>query len=235
MSRRVAGDVQCCRTRIILNSQFSILNFKAYFHGHGGVGEVGDFGADFDGVALTQEAGHKGLHHQLLLRLDGAVEGAYLEAVAPGKALQVPLGEGVGQGEGDADATLLVAAQGRLEEGEGAEVLPQGGRGVGGGAVEIEGGTYLGYCLFGHIYARALADTAMHRHHAILATGSAHTCHGGNDTLHAPPWHTGNIVCRHTHAAFGGTDFNYGYSVHAFYLHAFQQCGTSHQCHFQHY
>ena len=136
--------------------------------------------------------------------MDGAAEGAYLELVGPGKAVQPPLGEDVGQGEGDGGIPLLVAAQGRLEEGKGAEVLAHGRGHIGGSAAEIKHGRYLGNGLFGYIHAGAFARRA---HFAI---GIPHAADRGNDTLNTGAGHLGDVVGGHTGTTFRSAYLNDG-------------------------
>ena len=160
-----------CR-HVALRFHLHTFHFKLHHHVHGAVGEVGDLGADFRGVALTQEAGHEGLHHQVLLRVERAVEDAHLEVVGPGKAVQLPLREAVGHGERHLHPALFVAAQGRLEQGHGRQILPQC-RGLASAAIELQQGLKLSYGLLGHIHPRALAHAALQSHHCVLSSGIA--------------------------------------------------------------
>ena len=152
-----------------------------------------------------------------------------MELVGPGKAVQPPLGEDVGQGEGDGGIALLVAAQGRLEEGKGAEVLAHGRGHIGGSAAEIKHGGYLGNGLFGHIHAGAFAHTTLHRNHAVFATGIPHAADRGNDTLNTGAGHVGDVVGGYTGTTFGSAYLNDG-NLALKYLDFFQfRCGRRHR------
>ena len=125
--------------------------------------------------------------------------------------------------------TLLVAAQGRLEEGKGAEVLAHGRGHIGGSATEVKLGGYLGNGLFGYIHAGALAHTTLHRNHAVFATGIPHAADRGNDTLNTGAGHVGDVVGGHTGTGFGSAYLN-DVNIALKYLDFFQfRCGRRHR------
>ena len=133
--------------------------------------------------------------------------------------MQLPLCEAVGHGERHLHPALFVAAQGRLEQGHGRQVLPQR-RGLASAAIELQQGLKLRYGLFGHIHPRALAHAALHGH---LSSGIAvaHAAHGGHNLLDAVSRHAGDVICRQACAALGGANLDDRHLV-CHYLHTLQ-------------
>ena len=207
-----------CRTRIILNSPFSILNFKREFHLHGevAVSQVHHLGHQGGSVALAQEAGHIGLYHEFLSGDELPFQRAGGQLLRPRQSLHVPLRQQVGDDEAVAHCAVPVGSKGRLEEGQGAEIGAHVGlllrdtscfcrrlNGIHHRSLfhldiilhnfQVRRHLWFQHC--GILDRSALAHSAIPCHHAALTAGSSisHASHRGHDVLHRCAGHRQHV------------------------------------------
>ena len=98
---------------------------QLYLHGYLSTLRFHYFGHKGEAVALAEEAGHVGLHHEGFGGDKGFVEGADFEVAAHSEAADVPAREEFGNGEAVGGGAGAVGAHVGGEECQGAEVLAQ--------------------------------------------------------------------------------------------------------------